>query len=203
MQADIPDAGFFPRLRPETVQPCPRRPPAVHGKDRSGRPRQAVENVPCRLAQPDRARARLAVAQMEIPFPVAAPLQGQDLRFPAPGQEEQPDGRRVHRPDFPPLDVADHVPEDVARHHRRPGEGEVPQIEAAQVERPRLEMPSMRTRPPVPLCRGTRPSQAANSRPDLNAAGSPIAATAAVALSTRRRESPRCAGWRHCPGATA
>ena len=42
----------------------------------------------------------------------------------------------------------------------------------------------MRTRPPVPLWRGTRPSQAANSRPDRNAAGSPIMATAAVAVST-------------------
>ncbi len=42
----------------------------------------------------------------------------------------------------------------------------------------------MRTRPPVPVCRGTSPNQAANSRPDRKAAGSPIAATAAVALST-------------------
>ena len=42
----------------------------------------------------------------------------------------------------------------------------------------------MRTRPPVPSCRGTRPSQAANSRPDLKAEGSPIAATTAVAVST-------------------
>ena len=42
----------------------------------------------------------------------------------------------------------------------------------------------MCTRPPVPLCRGTRPSQAANSRPDLKAAGPPIAATTAVAVST-------------------
>ncbi len=30
---------------------------------------------------------------------------------------------------------------------------------------------SMRTRPPVPLCRGAKPSQAANSRPDLKAEG--------------------------------
>ena len=42
----------------------------------------------------------------------------------------------------------------------------------------------MRTRPPVPSCRGTRPSQAANSRPDLKAAGSPIAAMTAVAVRT-------------------
>ena len=41
----------------------------------------------------------------------------------------------------------------------------------------------MRTRPPVPLWRGTSPSQAANSRPDLKAAGSPIIATSAVAPS--------------------
>ena len=41
----------------------------------------------------------------------------------------------------------------------------------------------MRTRLPVPLWRGTRPSQAANSRPDRKAAGSPIIATRAVAPS--------------------
>ena len=48
---------------------------------------------------------------------------------------------------------------------------------------PRLEILSMRSLPLVPMCRGVRPSQAANSRPDLNAAGSPIAATKAVAPS--------------------
>ncbi len=42
---------------------------------------------------------------------------------------------------------------------------------------PRLLMPSSRTRPPVPLCRGTRPSQATNSRPDLNTCASPIVAS--------------------------
>ena len=42
----------------------------------------------------------------------------------------------------------------------------------------------MRTLPTGPDCAGaSRPSQAANSRPDLNAAGSPIAATKAVAPS--------------------
>ena len=56
--------------------------------------------------------------------------------------------------------------------------------QSAEIRVPRFEIPSMRTRPPVPSCRGTRPSQAANSRPDLNAAGSPIAATTAVAVST-------------------
>ena len=49
---------------------------------------------------------------------------------------------------------------------------------------PHFEMPSICTRPPVPVCRGTRPNQAANSRPLLNAAGSPIVVIAAVAVST-------------------
>jgi hypothetical protein len=44
-------------------------------------------------------------------------------------------------------------------------------------------MPPSRTLPPVPLCRGTNPRNAANSRPDLNAPGSPIVATRAVAVS--------------------
>jgi hypothetical protein len=49
---------------------------------------------------------------------------------------------------------------------------------------PRLLIPSNRTRPPVPVCRGTNPSQVANSRPDLKAFASPSVATAAVALSS-------------------
>ena len=36
---------------------------------------------------------------------------------------------------------------------------------------------------PVPLCRGTRPRNAANSRPDLKVLASPIVATRAVAVS--------------------
>lgn len=44
-------------------------------------------------------------------------------------------------------------------------------------------IPSRRTFPPEPVCFGTRPTYAANSRPDLNADASPIVATAAVAIS--------------------
>ena len=42
----------------------------------------------------------------------------------------------------------------------------------------RLRIPSRRTRPLLPRCRGTSPNQAANSRPDLNARGSPVVAPA-------------------------
>ena len=48
---------------------------------------------------------------------------------------------------------------------------------------PHLEIPNIRTLPPVPICPGVRPSPATNSQPDLNAAGPPIAATKAVAPS--------------------
>src|SRR5438309_10948593 len=48
---------------------------------------------------------------------------------------------------------------------------------------PRLLMPYSFAWPPVECCRGTRPSQAANSRPLLNAAPLPIAATVAVETS--------------------
>src|SRR3954463_13583811 len=50
---------------------------------------------------------------------------------------------------------------------------------------PRLLMPYSFAWPPVECCRGTRPSQAANSRPLLNAAPLPIAATVAVETSGR------------------
>src|SRR6478672_1739149 len=49
---------------------------------------------------------------------------------------------------------------------------------------PRLLMPSNFSLPPVVCCLGTSPSQAPKSRPRLNAAPSPTAATRAVALST-------------------
>jgi hypothetical protein len=43
-------------------------------------------------------------------------------------------------------------------------------------------MPSNTVFLPVPVCLGTRPSHAANSRPDLNGFGLPMVATAAVAV---------------------
>src|SRR5689334_22722276 len=49
---------------------------------------------------------------------------------------------------------------------------------------PRLLMPSNFGLPPVVCCLGTSPSQAPRSRPRLNAAPLPTAATRAVALST-------------------
>jgi hypothetical protein len=48
---------------------------------------------------------------------------------------------------------------------------------------PHPEIESNRISPPVPLCRGTRPRDAANSRPDLKVLASPIVATKAVAVS--------------------
>src|ERR1039458_4814608 len=65
----------------------------------------------------------------------------------------------------------------------------------------RLLMPSSFCRPPVEYSRGTRPSQAANSRPLPNAAPLPIAAISAVAVtgpmpgiaSRRRHASLSCA----------
>jgi len=48
---------------------------------------------------------------------------------------------------------------------------------------PRLEIPPNRTFPPEPVCVGTNPDQAQNSRPDLNALASPMVAIAAVAAS--------------------
>src|SRR5438874_9570919 len=48
---------------------------------------------------------------------------------------------------------------------------------------PRLEMRPRIERPPVLYCRGTRPSQAAKSRPRSKASPVPIAATMAVEIS--------------------
>ena len=49
---------------------------------------------------------------------------------------------------------------------------------------PRLVIPARRGLPPVVICRGTRPSHAARSRPRANVRPSPIAAERAVAFST-------------------
>ncbi len=51
-------------------------------------------------------------------------------------------------------------------------------------QRPRLLMMSKRTRPPVPLWRGTMPTHAAKSLPDLNSRASPMAATIAVHVNS-------------------
>ena len=53
----------------------------------------------------------------------------------------------------------------------------------AQLAVARLLMPNSFALPPVEYCRGTMPSQAANSRPLRNAAPLPIAATMAVAVT--------------------
>jgi hypothetical protein len=49
---------------------------------------------------------------------------------------------------------------------------------------PRLVMPRRRGLPPVVICRGTNPSQAAKSLARAKVAPLPIAATNAVAFST-------------------
>lgn len=48
---------------------------------------------------------------------------------------------------------------------------------------PLLLIPCRFTLPPEPVCFGTKPVHAANSRPERNAFGSPIIATAAVRRS--------------------
>ena len=47
---------------------------------------------------------------------------------------------------------------------------------------PRLEMRPRMVRPPLEICRGTRPRQAARSRPLSKAAPSPTAETMALAM---------------------
>ena len=89
------------------------------------------------------------------------------------------------------------------RHHAGERRSGAMDQQGSQMRIPRLEMPSMRTRPPVPLWRGTRPSQAANSRPDGKAAGSPIIATRAVAPSNPTPGIAETGGWPGCSGATS
>ena len=96
MKADVFQTCLRPCLRPEVIQPHAMPPRAFHGKDElRGRPRQGIQDVPRRPAQPDRAGTGLAIRQMEVPVPVEAPFQGQDLRLAAPGQEKQANRRHV------------------------------------------------------------------------------------------------------------
>ena len=97
MQTEILQAGFFPHMPPEGIQPIPRGAQVSDREDPSGRPRQTVQDIPRCGAQPDRARARLAVAQINSSFPVETPFEGKDLRLAASGQEKQADSRRVKR----------------------------------------------------------------------------------------------------------
>ena len=59
--------------------------------------RRTVQDIPRCSAQPDRARPRLAVRQIELPLAVEAPLEGQNFRLAAPCEEKEPDSRRVKR----------------------------------------------------------------------------------------------------------
>ena len=63
VQADILQPGLLPHAAPEVIQPQPRGAPTGDREDPSGRPGQAVEDAARRLAQPDRARAGLAVGR--------------------------------------------------------------------------------------------------------------------------------------------
>ena len=90
-------SGFFPHMLPEGIQPIPRGAQVSDRKDPLGRPWQTVQDIPRCSAQPDRARPRLAVRQIELPLAVEAPLEGQDLRLAAPCEEKEPDSRRVKR----------------------------------------------------------------------------------------------------------
>ena len=65
----------------------------THRDDRGRR----SQDIPRCSARPDRARARLAVAQINPSFPVETPFEGKDLRLAASGQEKQADSRRVKR----------------------------------------------------------------------------------------------------------
>ena len=100
MQADIRKTCLRSRPQPEAIEPHVRRQPDFHREDRSGRPRQTVQDIPRRLAEPDRPRPGIAVRQIELAFAVEAPFEGQDLRLAAPGQDKQPDRCRVQRAIF-------------------------------------------------------------------------------------------------------
>src|SRR5262249_43490452 len=52
----------------------------------------------------------------------------------------------------------------------------------AQITLPRFVIPPSRVFPPVEFCRGTRPSQAPNSRPERNTFGSATVVAIAVAM---------------------
>jgi len=56
---------------------------------------QPIEDIARRLAQPDRARASLAIGQIELPLPGGAPLEGEDLRLAAPSEQQQAHGGHV------------------------------------------------------------------------------------------------------------
>ena len=96
VQADILQPGLLPHAVPEVIQPQPGSTPTGDREDESGRLGQTVKDAARRFAQPDCARAGLAIRQMEPPLPVEGPLKGQDLRLAAPGEQQQAHGGHVH-----------------------------------------------------------------------------------------------------------
>ena len=93
MQPDIAKSSLVPHLPPERVElgrdkmtplsPCREYPRSTPGKP--------IQYPACRRRQPDRPRPGLGVAQIQVPFAIIGPFEGEDFVAAAPGQEQQPD----------------------------------------------------------------------------------------------------------------
>ena len=60
-------------------------------------PGKPIQYPAGRRRQPDRPRPGLGVAQIQVPFAVVGPFEGEDFVAAAPGQEQQPDGCGLKR----------------------------------------------------------------------------------------------------------
>ena len=99
MQSDIAKPGLAPNLMPERVEhgrakvtslsSCREYPRSTPGKP--------IQYPAGRRRQPDRPRPGLGVAQIQVPFAVVGPFEGEDFVAAAPGQEQQPDGCGLKR----------------------------------------------------------------------------------------------------------
>ncbi len=93
MQPDIAKPGLAPNLMPERVEhgrakvtslsSCREYPRSTPGKP--------IQYPVGRRRQPDRPRPGLGVAQIQVPFAIIGPFEGEDFVATAPGQEQQPD----------------------------------------------------------------------------------------------------------------
>ena len=93
MQPDIAKSGLAPNLRPVILDhgQAKETPPSSCREYPRAKPGKPIQYPAGRRRQPDRPRPGLGVAQIQVPFAVVGPFEGEDFVAAAPGQEQQPD----------------------------------------------------------------------------------------------------------------
>ena len=92
-----PGLGLQPPPEIHEGRGCEAAPFPARGKNPRVPPGKAVQNPAGRGGQPDRARSRLGVAQVQMALAIVGPFERQDFTTAAAGKKQQADGSDFHR----------------------------------------------------------------------------------------------------------